>query len=261
MTLGSPSEERVRSDAFRYFVEDWWERIDGVVSDALGIDALGEPTSLGHGAWGHVYPTLFKEWVIKVSIDPTEGPVNQTVLETPELRVNPGIAWVEGVWRLAEEFDGLVPYVILRENIRPWTDTQIYANDILSTKLNLTAMAAERLNEAIYLDRQGAARPGYLKKMEMQFFEEIGGLEDYKSGRPAADLAAFMDSWYAIVGGALADITSTNVGNRMNDLPVEPGHEADPVRLVAFDIGHSNVETHVHVPLVANPGRIPVIRW
>lgn len=244
-------------------VQRHWDHIDTVITDALsqvediGLPALHgilptEEDVYGCGSWGCAWPTNYDRWTLKITADPTEGPINQLVLEDKNLRESPGIAYILGVWELSERvWKGKYPvYVILRENIQPlgynyWDNSRsqqkaedmLWKAKLLGEKLNATTGRRERL-----------------------YHEWDGLMLELENTHEAYMIGTFMTQFYDTFGGALADIHRNNVGKRnhyLNDLGLYD-HEPSDEAWVAFDLGHSAGIKPPSVPLLptANPMRL-----
>ena len=281
-------------------VEKYWDTINARVTYTLieigdppvdgaldGIDPLLD--MYGCGQWGCAYPTSQPRWAVKVSTDPTELDIIAAVLSKPELRENPGIAYILDIWRLSEvavelarwgdEDREFVVHVTLRENITPIeTDHATEHVDdliLLLHKLRVTSMqlntALQELAEAEHSTQIEDPEPWKhdlalwtrdQKLAEYEKFEHLWLrlLQRLQNEHETAHLAWFISDFARDFNTALADIHAGNVGLRehsLSDLGL-PQHEAYNT-WVAFDLGHSLISTGAEVPLVANPPRIPMI--
>lgn len=280
----------------RPVVRKHWKRIDKTVTRAL--DELGEERGksalhgvnvekdlLGAGMWGVIYPTNSPRWVVKVTADPTEGPIIAAIMDDPALRNHPAISYYAGLWRLPTKakrdewhMSGrgkskrrskqYTTFVVLRENIDPTEvlegeDVPEYQFDIKelldgdyderSGEVIVRGLrdAADELNEAILEgDEEEEAE---LNEELDEFLEELSEFEETEW------LSNFMWGFRHLLGGVLADVHSGNVGARTHnlddlDLPknVRKTHQPGP-EWILFDPGHSEVEAQYRIPMLRNP--------
>jgi hypothetical protein len=110
--------------------EPFWKRINTVAARSLGRSARGflppdprrEERLLGCGAWGCVWLTSDKKFVVKVTLDATEGPIVAQIMNKRNLRLNPGCTYYHRIWQFPDlvwtNAYGYAPaYVILREEV------------------------------------------------------------------------------------------------------------------------------------------------
>lgn len=248
-----------------------WTRIDKVVTEALepyediydSALATVDPDHdmLGCGYWGCAYPTEYSRWVVKISADPLEGPIIKAVMEHPELREHPGIAYIIDIWRLAEKVRWgrsawRDVWVILRENIEPtdyvWGSPGVCeAADLL---WNLKLVGERFNNAADALDEKG---PGYGRRARLNEYNRKW--QDYVIQAQKVylthQIGSFMEEFYHEFDAVLADVHRNNVGLRGHSLADLGLKDHEPAEYwVAFDLGHSSVDVDVEVPLVPNPG-------
>jgi hypothetical protein len=264
-------------------VEKCWDAINARVTSTLieigdppadgaldGIDPLHH--MYGCGAWGCAYPTSQRRWTVKVSADPTELDIVAAVLTTKELRENPGIAYILGIWRLPEtvyseaQDETFTLHVTLREAINPveydLVDTE--HEEVLIQALHELRITAMELNEnALSLaaaERRGDTDPYYLNQYRVAEELWIRQLSALRYEYETSALAEFISDFARDFNTALADIHAGNVGLRehsLSDLGL-PEHFVNDT-WVAFDLGHSLISRGSEVPLISNPSRIPVI--
>ena len=236
--------------------EVYFDQIDQAVTNTL-LDAGEEliaPTALdvndevilgvlGCGAWGCVYETqtLRSEWVVKVTTDEAEGPLNWLVWEHEELRQHPGVAFMLGIWRLPEAYPA---YLILRENIEPFRppDPRGYSR---RKELPIARLLRELGGRANVLYQ----RPGSATH-EGRFLRQLDKLRQFDR---LVDVADFIELFYELTGIPLMDVHARNVGMR-----------PDSDRLVVFDIGMSMPGKAIgeEMPRLSNPvswADIPVL--
>jgi hypothetical protein len=264
-------------------IEQWWPEVDhaitpvlqgaGFEGDSFLADVDFSRDMYGCGLWGCVWPTKARGWVVKVTTDPFEGPLTYTITQDRVLHQHPGVAYVLGIWQLPERsFQGFPSYAILREAILPAKQAPSDLSDAeieeLRQLLGAITFAAEDLNKA--LDRIASPASSMLPKAEYEQYwldrlirdqnKWAERLQDARDIFFTAQLADFVQKFYDRQGGALADIHIDNVGVRQFDLEYLDlyGHQPSDF-WVAFDIGHSDVKDLAEVPLLRNPGRIPLL--
>jgi hypothetical protein len=238
---------------------------------------------LGCGTFGCVWEILHADLtpsrhVCKISMDPTEGPVTQAILDTGLDKQLDGLVRFLGVWRVPGAYGRSgTAWVIVRENIAPaqylrWdapvpyigpghpdrADFQIWRkeeDELVEALLsyNLAARDVIRLKSG---GRQVAANQARLRAISMLY----GTHQGY-------ELAWAVESLQE-AGITLADIHTGNLGHRIHDWPPEQyvgepyGEVAGfPIRpLVIFDPGHSRVaegrQPRIEELVRANPGRL-----
>ena len=101
----------------RAAVEKYADRIEQAVKLEVDWDA-----PLGCGSFGCVFPTSEEGKVLKISSDPTEGPVVKAVMDTKLDKRLDGLGRWYGVWRIPEalqEGRRSTGWVILREDVQP----------------------------------------------------------------------------------------------------------------------------------------------
>ena len=260
-------------------VFDWWDRIDDTITHALLSmgERLTEESALadiypaidmyGCGAFGCAYPTNtpHKRWVVKISLDPFEGPLTNLVIQDPVLQHHPGVAYIPHMWQLPvthpikinlETLEYKI-WVILREEIDIVSSTP----DDLDYLLHMTRLDAEAVNLTVDDIERGEAEDRDLVPYLDDFLTKLDKIDNYEIG---AALANFMALYWEQTSVALADIHALNTGRRVHDLSDFGGHEhPEGVQgdyLVAFDIGASKVAPgKAPIELMRNPRRIPVI--
>ena len=242
-------------------IQNLWDRIDRAVSQRLWemselnpdetalSDVDPEPVPQMSGSYGTVYPTNAPGWVVKVSCDPTEGPVAQAIRSEELLESHPGVVDIAGVWvapQTSVPFEGeqLPFFVILRESINPLEIPFDLVEDLergegppdIQALWNVRN-AATWYNEA----RSEFDRLHYNDRLEEH-------LEELESFRHAAHLADFMGLFKDTFGGAIADAHPGNLGTRSG--------EDD---WVLFDVGHSANVPGPPIAFLPNPLVIPYL--
>jgi hypothetical protein len=248
-----------------------WPRINATVSHVLELDGALDDVSpdrdmFGCGYWGCAYPTADPMWAVKISADPLEGPIAKAILDRQHLREHSGIAYIFDIWRLKEKVrwgrsGWRDVWVILREAITPapldvWgrKPGTAEAADLLwdlkkvGEKFNVAADA---------LDEKG---PGYGREDRLNFADRQwwGLILTAQNTYLTHKIGDFMEEFREEFAAVLADVHGGNVGTRDHDLPGLEDHIRSGA-WVAFDLGHSDVDTGAEVPLMENPGRIKVL--
>jgi hypothetical protein len=283
----------------------YWQRIDYALTQQLA--RLGEPAAanlctalegidsrhiLGCGVWGCVWRLASTErWVVKITLDPYEGPIVAAIMHRPHLRTHPGVIYYGGVWRVPEKFvyhDGKIydAYVILREKALPFSRRQPglsmldmpTLNDPLgrnqeafTTALLDTASAASGLVFLYFMERFPQVRKKLLN------YEPFGRTFKQREGAAAAawlaalerlgdtlwgeHIADFMREAYSELQMVMSDVTESNVGQRCYDLhDIDNEIEAPGQYLSIIDPGNSRLDKRHHIDLLPdviraeNPG-------
>ena len=276
-------------------VTKYWDAINDRVTDTLieigdfppagaldDIDPLLDMYGCGH--WGCAYPTSEPRWTVKVSADPTELDIVAAVLSKPELRENPGIVYILGIWRLPEPAvqkagwadpggQERIIHVTLRENIKPIeTDLATEHEDDLILLLHHLRVEAGNLNSGAkaleLVERRGEATDRLQSLLDQAAYNNyetaeqlwLRHLQQLQNEYETAHLAWFISDFARDFNTALADIHAGNVGLRehsLSDLGLLQHEDYDT--WVAFDLGHSLITNEAEVPLISNPSRIQVI--
>jgi hypothetical protein len=262
---------------------DHWSLIDHKISNKLldigedltapsALDNVFPFAPLGCGQFGCVYPTRTpnERWVVKISLDPFEGPLTQLAFRNADLRDHPGIAYILGLWQLPQthtvkirQFGEVIEvehriWVILREDIDPVQEKDIpypvrsslgAARDDAEVVNQMNDLIEERGPDPYYIAQRDKSLDVFIKKLEMA---------------ESPSLFDFMTLYYEETGVALADIHAGNIGLRIHDTFPFGGHAHPENTLgdyyVIFDLGASKLDPGVApVALLQNPG-IPVMR-
>jgi hypothetical protein len=126
------------------FLATLWAKLQefGYLDQFREMFGIDPDTPLGHGCWGIVWETNDPCKILKVTLDPTEGPITAYMLKHGLDKSLQGVATVHNLWKLretiadkelgrdygisdrypvvGENVDDVFPiYVILRENIFP----------------------------------------------------------------------------------------------------------------------------------------------
>lgn len=189
-------------------------------------------------------PFRYTGRVLKISVDPTEGPVVAAIMKTGLDKKLDGLVRWEGVWRIPSYIGTSAGrdtgWVIIREEVRPFTG-MFRINTPWDRYL-------EKYNHAI---RRAIDLKTPYKKAEAQ----------KEADSAVAALSRFNETYYMAQaidelsqqGITLADIHQGNLGHRVNpteDQPLRSDYWDDKVErplLLIFDPGHS----------VAPPAEVP----
>ncbi len=227
---------------------------------------------LGAGSWGVVWPLADERFILKLTADPTEGPVVQTILKHPHLHNNMGIIHYFALKQvppkaLAEA--GLdvyrkktqAIYVIVAERLQhssavPFgggvhSDVNRFAKRLGDLKLAAGALVHElslKKPRPYKIDDLHAAWITALHRLNE------GPIEDFvhtffdftRNEKASPDVGP-------ATGGILADIHFNNVGKRVVDWS-DCGIELSPSNYwVISDPGHSSLADKPEVELLENP--------
>ena len=261
-----------------------WPRIGRVINKTLG--ELGEhPANLtaikptpksayGSGVWGYVFPTGNPRWVLKVTADPTEGPITAAVMEHDNLRYDAGVCYFAAIWRLGVpvgvegEYEA---YIILREDMTPvlqkdkdWVtfSTQV---DRLNAIQKSTGAYNEQMNavedagSASAMDKHIAALEKLAPRLDREYTQAL-------HTKYLRAVVEFQIEFFETFGRPLADIHFGNIGWRVHnldnlgvDLGITEGVNSGIMG--AYDLGNSEIESEAQIPRLPrrNPEDIPTI--
>lgn len=119
------------------WLDTWMPKNAKHIFEETGLRVLDAKKPVGCGVFGCVYLTNDPRWVVKVSYDATEGALIQKVLDYRKektgyaygpSRALPGVVFVKAVFRGRKLQHGrriFTPYVIVRENVSPSTDSDV----------------------------------------------------------------------------------------------------------------------------------------
>jgi len=79
--------------------------IHEVTGEPLDVQWTPRTEPLGAGSWGVVYPTRDPRFIVKVTADPTEGPIVSTIMSEPQLHNHTGIIHYFALRRLTDDVD------------------------------------------------------------------------------------------------------------------------------------------------------------
>lgn len=228
---------------------------------------------LGAGSWGVVYPTVDPRFIVKVTADPTEGPIVSAILAEPVLHNHMGIIHYFALRQLPEMTEGAMAwgrkgrsypvYVIIAERLKDVgalarssyisayatgtrTADQILGNQLFRVKEAATPLVKEK--------RRKRPRAWMLEKLDDAYMTAVGDIRD-------GPLQDFFFQFRDVTGdGVLADVHLNNVGKRAVDWETVT-NGAVPLsgsdwHWVISDPGHSSIEDHPEIePLRENPRR------
>lgn len=206
------------------------------IQDAVGIKVHWDKV-LGCGSFGCVFPTENPGQVLKISSDPTEGPVVRAVMDTKLDKQLDGLGRWYGVWKIPEPINASGPrstgWVILREDIKPfaregWT-WPVWGNYLV--EYNRHSRKSIDLKTKWKAERQWEDAQEFIGKMYN--FEETYFIAEALEALNRVDIR-------------LADIHAGNLGFRIHPTEDQPTHEVywydkkDRPPLLIFDLGHSS---------------------
>lgn len=216
---------------------------------ALDGRSLSKKASLGHGLWGIVFPTNDKRFVVKITADPTEGAVTQTVIDHPKLRYHPGIAFFVSIRRLPVPGQSPV-WIVLRENIRPVSKEEISTitdNRIWNDTLKPFILASRELNDVLAKGKAGAK----LDEACLAFIQTHARLKDVKGFK---EIASLVHAYFDVATGALGDVHMGNVAYRQHAMTgIDKRLKTSKTNYILMDLGVSYVHNKPAVPYLKNP--------
>lgn len=214
----------------------------GQVEGVYGI-TLGDV--LGHGHWGVVFATSDPTRVVKVSVDPTEGPMWKMLMDKKLSDELDGLATCYAVHKLPVDYKWrskqLDMWVILRENIAPRTSMKI--------ELDEHERREERIGEKLLIDFIDISRK--FAKMKSQWKKQLYFDQAWElctkmySIQPTYYIAETIEQVYHSAKTLLADVHLGNIGYRI----FESDWKSPSKCWVIYDPGHSKV---LEKPEIAN---------
>lgn len=221
---------------------------------------------LGCGYWGCVYPIdTDQRFVVKMTIDPTEGPFVSKLLDDDYLVNNQGIVRYLAVWELEEEFQyrgkGHTLYVIVREEADVIGSNQASQDDprfcdMLSLRkgqlrlgyLHLAAKA--KVLQARLKEKHTRLRENMFDQAISQWYETVSALGDTPKGYALANFAMQMYEQHEVI---LADVHANNIGYRkhsLGDIDIDSDLEASEKYFIITDPGHSFVYDYPEIEVI-----------
>jgi hypothetical protein len=215
---------------------------------------FGDP--LGHGHWGVVFATSDPSKVFKISIDPTEGPIIQTLIDTNFDKRHEGLADFYAVVELPDRTKwwkkSYRTWAILRENIMPRPQGRQYEYERAGKRFE-----AREEREAIgalfgYLQ---ASRDFLRLKSWARKQEAEGRMNQYLGALYGTEVSYFVaeviENIREELGIILADVHASNVGYRV--FPTQFGFTPNDLHWVIFDPGHSSLEKEPKIKRLVLP--------
>jgi len=222
----------------RNAVDKYADRIEKAVRLSVQWDK-----PLGAGSFGVVFPTSDPEKVLKISSDPTEGPVVKAVMDTKLDRRLDGLGRWYGVWRLPEpinEGNRATGWVILREDVKPF--------DMMSVGFPVWFNYLQNYNK--HARKSIDLKTAWKKEREWEEAQvEIGHLYNFEETYYVAEAIEQLNR----DGIRLADVHAGNLGHRLHATEEQPGQTAywydkkERSSLLIFDLGHSSAPAGVTV--------------
>lgn len=227
---------------------------------------------LGAGSWGVVWPLADERFILKVTADPTEGPVVATIMAEPYLHDHMAILHYFALREIPEfaVFRGkpFKVYVIVAERLVHSSqasklldadDDEQYDNlhrfTLALQKLQLAARALVHEREkkrpsawevdklyGEWLDALNRLGDGPLEDFIIQFYDHTRSESEGADDAPS--------------GGVLADLHFNNIGKRVvdwTDLGIELRPSHDNAYWVINDPGHSSLAEKPEVRVLENP--------
>ncbi len=236
-------------------VEKYADRIEQAVKLDVDWD-----NPLGCGSFGCVFPTSEQGKVLKISSDPTEGPVVKAVMDTKLDKRSEGLGRWYGVWRIPEAINAAGPrstgWVILREDVKPFDAMKDLG---FATPRWLMALREYNAHARKSID----LKTEYRREHEWEGAQEkIGTLFNYEETYYVAEAIEELNR----SGIRLADVHHGNLGFRIFPTEDQPTTEVrwfdnkNRPPLLIFDLGHSSAPPGMTIDdlwnevVQANPG-------
>jgi len=218
---------------------------------------------LGAGSWGVVFPLRDERFVVKVTADPTEGPVVASIMAEPALHNHMGIIHYFALRQLPEDVtfrNKTFPvYVVVAERLtdvgglwkRGMFQGSNNTDDVRTGKQVSNVFDAARA----YKKEAEKKRPSEhkLDDLVQDYLDKVGRIDD-------GPLSDFFFQFYDATKGVLADVHLNNLGKRAVDWEDLTGGKVplsgDNNYWVISDPGHSSLEEKPVVEaLRENPSR------
>lgn len=239
--------------------------IHEVTGEPLDVQWTPRTEPLGAGSWGVVYPTRDPRFIVKVTADPTEGPIVSTIMSEPQLHNHMGIIHYFALRKLPEDvvFRGKTfpVFVIIAERLKDvgglrgmsWNQSR-EDRHLTNLLIKIKDVAGKLVHE------KQKKRPSQraIDALDEQYLDLVGQIND----GPLSDF--FFQFRDATETGVLADVHLNNLGKRAVDWETVtngavPLSDSD-WHWVISDPGHSSVETHPDIaPLRENPRKPPLL--
>lgn len=223
---------------------------------------------LGAGSWGVVWPLADDRFILKVTADPTEGPVVATIMAEPYLHDHMAILHYFALREIPEPalFRGkpFKVYVIVAERLEHSSEFEMHYTSAdpgrsrFPNALHKLQLAARALVHEREKKRPSAWKVDKLYGEWMDAVQDLrdSPLEDfiiqfYDHTRSEAEGHDDMPS-----GGVLADLHFNNIGKRVvdwTDLGIELSPSHNNEYWVINDPGHSSLAEKPEVRVLENP--------
>jgi len=222
-----------------------------VVAETLGLEReeqwSADVEPLGAGSWGVVYPLVDERFVLKVTSDPTEGPIISTIMAEPDLHDHMAIIHYFALRAIPEMHvfrnKPYKLYVVVAERLKnvggliKYGYGQRTADDVLADRLMKLKNTAGLLVHEL---RKKRPRAYVVNKLRDEYIEKFERIPD----SPLSDF--FIQFYERTDGGVLADVHLNNLGQRAvnwseitdGDIPLG----ASDGYWVISDPGHSSIE-------------------
>lgn len=247
---------------------------------------FGADDVLGCGHYGCVFPTSDPAWVVKISRDPTEGPMQAMILKwqaAGAYLMSDAFALVRGVWQIGPDITWRRKkwpvFAILREEVKPWLsidDSNLKygwsKHDLNNTNVDWiehkpTYAMVERALSAMGQYRVAASEWHRINDLKWRKgWEEtkeraLGQVEDRLIAYSNTISDSFPEVGGAIeyirgegmLGAPLRDVHLGNVGIRQHSgLLNEEDPDYGPGMFVIYDPGHTPTPESTEKPVIAH---------
>lgn len=229
-----PKSLAYRRRAIKTLWADLLDHYHGLLHDEFGVNIFHP---YGAGGWGIAFPTPDPCRAVKVTVDPTEGPIWKFLMDEGYTDRYHGIAICEGVWRLPIPTRKQDAVLILREDIRPvryeYHNRQQWQEDYDYRERYEAQCALLRLQDAAR-DLLGHVAT---KQREDAYWVAVGNLSAHP---PSCAISEFLEEIFREHDIVMADVHAGNIGYRTCD-DERRGKYASDLEWVIFDPGHSSL--------------------
>lgn len=255
----------------RPLIEKYAEQIGRLASTTVAKVLNQEPVPqwspstepLGTGSWGVVYPLADEKFVLKVTADPTEGPIVAKIMSEPQLYNHMGIIHYFALRQLPERASvkanskGYPVYVIVAERLKDVGELTSHMRSYVRSRDHELAYQLSEVKEAatplVKEKRRKKPRQWMVDKLDQEYMNRVAQIDD----------SVLCDFFYqfrdATNDGVLADVHTNNVGKRaVNWYKVTNGEiplEGNDTYWVISDPGHSSLEEHPSIEELRNNPR------
>ncbi len=204
-----------------------WGKIQAAAARSLGkkphgfLPDLDEKQVLGCGFWGCVFPTADPRFVLKISLDATEGP--HVALAMKHFQLDPGVAYFHRIWRMrnkvwTDEYGYTDVWIILREEVDVAT---MWSGEKPAKKYAKVHNVLQKLPEccSCLVRAKIHVQLGDCDVERLRAEEKVlkGLLGQIKTG-PARYVSRLLNRAYVDHRIVLGDVHYDNVGKRHHDL-------------------------------------------